>query len=159
HHPLKTSERATTHQTTSRERELLELIASALEAKKQAPSYRELLKLLGLSSPGTIYKQIQKLKSKRLIKSNASGMIIPADRSKQAISKHNFRCIPIIGSIAKGEKLHLFAKMSFCDLSEELVGHERNCYGFYVRDDSFAEERLSQGDLLIVDIDEAARPG
>ena len=120
---------------TKRQSQILALIDSITEARGYRPTYRELMQQLGLSSPATLHKHIQNLKNKGLLK----------DKRAQ---KREKRSLPIIGSIAKGKKIELFAKAQSYTLDH--VDVTATLYGFYANDDSFIDFSIIKGDLLII---------
>ena len=130
---------------TKRQRELLAIIRSAIEANGYMPSYRDLMKLMGLSSPATIHKLMQELKKKKLLSK-------PLPTIKTAKDT-----IPIIGTIAKQQKLELYAKITLYEIPTTMVHPKTSCYGFIVRDNSFADLAILQNDLLIIDTSATAK--
>jgi repressor LexA len=127
---------------TKRQSQILTLISSFTQAKGYAPSYRELLKALALRSPGTLYKHIKNLKEQGYLKKTEP----PKKAPKAAIN------VPIIGQVAKGDKMELFAKVSFFELPPSMKTNiNSNLYGFVVKDHSFANLQMQRGDLLLVD--------
>jgi SOS-response transcriptional repressor LexA len=122
---------------TKRQSQLLQLVISSLETKGYVPPYRELMKLMGLSSPASIHKLMQQLEAK--------GLLLDAKQHVHTASSK----IPIIGTIAKGKSLELFATATYYDLPTSMADH--SCYGFTIRDDSFYDDCFLKDDLLIIE--------
>ncbi len=127
---------------TKRQSQILTLIHSIREAKGYSPTYRELMKQLGLSSPATLHKHIKNLK--------ANGHLKDTTRSLKAVKGKPFVQVPIIGAIAKGKKVELFAQFKSVDISINEVAVTETLYGFYANDDSFKEFSIIKGDLIII---------
>lgn len=133
---------------TKREQEILFIVTSTTQSLGHFPSYRELMHLLGLSSPATVYKHIQNIKSKGYLGEKPdSRRVLSTDNSPS--STENIT-IAIIGSIAKGEKLHFFTTVSLCNLPGTLISKEYSSYGFVAQNNSFITSHIKQGDLLVV---------
>jgi repressor LexA len=133
---------------TKRENELLHLLSSSIEARGCTPSYRELMQLLGLSSPATIHKHIQNIKKKGYLKEAPdSRQLVPCQKP----SDETIGSVPVIGSVVRGEKLQFFSKVTLCHLPRTLIAKNSSYYGFIASDDSFSAESILQGDLLIIE--------
>jgi repressor LexA len=130
---------------TKRQSEILALIQSISKARGYPPSYRELMKLLGLSSPGTLHKHMKNLRAK--------GLNQPPQLPQKPSST-----VPIIGQIAKGQKMELFAKVSLFELPPSWIT-KQSLYGFVVKDHSFMSLAIQPGDLLVVDSSKEPKPG
>lgn len=138
-----------------RQAEILTLIRSFTQAKGYPPSYRDLTQALGLQSTGTLYTHIQNLKDLGHLDSRASKLTLT-----KPVKIPNAPTLPVIGQIAKGEKLELFAKVSTFDLPASLSSNNKsNLYGFVIKDQSFAELYMQQNDLIVVDTSKEAEKG
>jgi len=125
---------------TKREKQVLQLVHSAAESHGKTPSYRALSKILGLSSPATVYKHIKNLKKKGYLEKS------PDSRYESArIQPHSQ--VVIAGSISQGKKITLFSHVTTL-----LLDYDDNAYGFVVQDSSFSELHILENDLVIVQV-------
>lgn len=105
------------------------------------------MQILGLSSVGTVYKHIQNLKATGLLDSEMHKW-----RSLKSTESHSsLVSLPVIGSVSKGVKIEISAKVSFIEVPETMAPKMLTCYGFMVQDNSFLSESITQGDLLIIE--------
>jgi repressor LexA len=133
--------------SSKRQQQILSIISSFTEAKGFSPSYREIAQVLGLSSVGTVYKHIQNLKANGLLDGAAQKW--RALKTTQELPSCVF--LPVIGSVSKGIKIEISAKMSFFEVPEMMAPRELTCYGFIVQDNSFLDEQIVEKDLLIIE--------
>lgn len=146
---------------TKRQTEILEYINSFFHSHGYSPSYRELMTAFGFSSVASVFKHMKCLESK--------GALQRTDQKWRALQpttdNHTVRedmpgvHIPIIGSLAHGEKIELFQQMQETDVPSSLIKTKLACYGFLIKDGSFHEVHIKQGDLLIIEVRENAKPG
>ncbi len=127
---------------TKRQSQILSLIQSIREAKGYNPTYRELMAQLGLSSPATLHKHITNLKT--------NGHLKDAPRGAKALKPSPFMQVPIIGMVAKGKKLELFATSKSIEIPLSQVDVTETLYGFYAKDDSFKDLSILKDDLIII---------
>ncbi len=139
-----------------KEAELLEIISSFIEAQGFSPTYRQLQHMLGLSSVGTIQKHILRLKAQGLLTSSKEWRSLKQTSFSPATSNSSFR-IPVIGSISKGKKIDLSAKISLCNAPKLPTGP--TYYGFRIQDSSFADLHFAAHDLVIIEARSTPSPG
>ncbi len=134
---------------TKRQSQILSVLNSFTQSKGYSPTYRELLQLLGLSSPSTLHKHITNLKKEGHIKEAPRGWrsLKPTKAVKAAV-KHE---IPIIGALSKDQKIELFLQAKTCEIPANLASKAATLYAFTIKDNSFIELHMLQGDLLIVE--------
>ncbi|MBS0655562.1 MAG: hypothetical protein JSR46_07290 [Verrucomicrobia bacterium] len=138
--------------STKKQQQLLSLISSFTQANGFAPTYREIMQMLGLSSVATVHKHIKNLKMKGLLVGDThKWRAIKSSAGTACATEPGTTSLPLIGSIAKGKKIELSAKISLCTVPETLTPKARTCYGFLVQDNSFAAEHILKGDLLIIE--------
>jgi len=136
-----------------RQSQVLELINSFTESHGHAPSYRELMQALNLTSPASVHRHIHSLKKLGHLKETPRSWrnLKLAKSAKPSQSDAPIK-IAIIGKVSKGQKTELFAKTALIEVAESLVvTTENSLYGFVVSDSSFEEHHMQQGDLLIVE--------
>jgi repressor LexA len=151
-------------QLTKRQAEILDYIRSFHRSHGYAPTYRELKTAFNLSSLASIFKHIEGLQAKGYIKKSkrVSRSLEPVEDDlpgKEVLAKS----IPLIGSISKGKKLELFAQIKTVELPHSFIKNagvskgEALLYGFLVKDESFLDESILQGDLIIIEAKDKAK--
>lgn len=136
---------------TKRQSQILSLISSFTQTKGYSPSYRELMQILGISSPATVAKHIKNLMATGHIKKTAKGWrclkITKANKQPQISTNE----IAIIGGVSKGQKIELYAKATFFDLPQSLNASKSTLYGFIIKDLSFTHLHMLRGDLIVIE--------
>ena len=144
---------------TKRQSQILSLVQSLTQTNGYPPTYRELMHLLGLSSPATLHKHIQNLIKSGHLKKSARGW-----RELKAAKTHKTHTpsskeIAIIGAISKGQKIELFAKASYFEVPSALSTGSKSLYGFIINDASWASQHMLKGDLIVVEADKDPHSG
>jgi len=122
--------------------EMLKFINGTIEQIGRSPSVREIQKKLGLASPSHVEHHLRMLEKAGLIS------IIPNEDYGIRPIKTN-RGIPLLGRIAAGEPLEIFAEPDeWIDLGSELNGE--NLYILEVKGRSMIEDGIYDGDYVII---------
>jgi repressor LexA len=139
---------------TKRQAELLEYIQNHIKAKRVAPTFREMMIGLGLSSPGSVYKLVKSLRTKGLLSTNPKKWRSLALKNSSPLAPSespNFLSIPLIGTLAKGMRIDLYAKEQVIHLPATFLQETKTVYALLIRDESFASERLCKNDIVIIE--------
>lgn len=132
---------------TKREKEVLSLLTSTKEASGSYPSYRQLMHLLGLSSPATVHKHVQNIKRKGFLDEKVDSRHIVVSHVTEPVQT---TAVAVIGSISRGCKVRFFASISLYPVPVKLLTNNENLYGFVVENDSFSAYDIRPADLLII---------
>jgi len=133
---------------TKKQKEILDYVKSYHASSGYFPSYREMQDAFQLSSVSTIFKHIQSLKKKGYLKGEKNrwrGLSL-----LENVIEKNSENIPIIAKIAKGEKLELLSQIILSEIPASFFKSENDTFGLLVKDDTFQDENMQKGDLLIV---------
>ena len=138
---------------TKRQAEVLQAIRNCITEHGYSPTVRELATILEVRSTSGIFKHLKSLERK--------GLIAQEEKKARSIEllneKGQEKNVAVVGSISRGEKIEFFTKTVETAFPEHLLKKElSNYYGFFVKDTSFAEQLLSEGDILAIDSSEAA---
>ncbi|MCE5294568.1 MAG: hypothetical protein LLF94_08155 [Chlamydiales bacterium] len=136
---------------TKRQSQILSLVQSLTQTNGYPPTYRELMHLLGLSSPATLHKHIQNLIKNGHLKKNTRGWRELKTPKTHKTHNPSSKEIAIIGAISKGQKIELFAKASYFEVPPTLSTGSKSLYGFIINDGSFASQHMLKGDLIVVE--------
>ncbi|MDB6080838.1 MAG: lexA [Chlamydiia bacterium] len=150
---------------TKRQAEILTYISTFFLSHGYSPSCRELMQAFGFASVASAFKHMKSLESKGYLQKidqkwrSLQPVEEPSTESKIQKEERIGKRVPIIGALAKGKKMELFAKMEETLAPSSLIKTELPCYGFLIKDDSFLEEHIRQDDLIIIEVRDTAKAG
>lgn len=134
---------------TKKQSETLNVIREFLANHNYAPSYREVMRALGIKSPATAYNHVQQLKEKGYIRLRDGQM-----RSAELTEKSNVFTkgieLPLVGLIAAGKPIEAIEGREAMTVPIELLPN-LNCYVLKVSGDSMIEDGILDGDYVIVE--------
>ena len=144
---------------TRRQQEIYEYLVDNLENFPHPPTLDELCEALGLSSRGSLHKQLQ-----ALIK---EGLLQPMNNQRRGV-----RLVPQAGedAVADENNLPLYGRIAAGQPIEAIAGHEtisvppplrttQPCYVLEVKGDSMIEEGILDGDWVVIEKRDSARNG
>jgi repressor LexA len=144
---------------TRRQQEIHEYLVENLDSFPHPPTLDELCVALGLSSRGSLHKQLQALIKEGLIEpmnNQRRGVRLARQPGEDLITDDN--SLPLYGRIAAGQPI------------EAITGHEtisvppplrtdNPCYVLEVKGDSMIEEGILDGDWVVIEKRDTARNG
>jgi repressor LexA len=134
---------------TKKQSEALEVIKQFLATHNYAPSYRDVMRNMGIKSPATAYNHVQALKEKGYIQLKDGQM-----RSMELTPKSNLFTksveLPLLGSIAAGVPIEAIAEKDNLAVPMELLPH-LNCYALKVKGESMIDDGILDSDYVIVE--------
>ena len=133
---------------TKTQKKVFDTIESFIQTHKQAPTYRQLAKTLGMTSTGSLYRHIQTLREKGYLKECEKKWyrLVP---KKQ---KNNEQTVELVGSF--GKRVTFFTHpVTICPLIEQ-----KSSYAFLIEDNTFQELHLIKDDLIIITAEETDNP-
>lgn len=135
-----------------RQRDILLFIQQFIDTHRYSPSYREIMHHFGFTSPGSVYKHIQTLQRKGLLtfEKQCSRSLMPAASTAISNIKQEVE-LPLIGHIMAGYPIEMFIQSQTIAVPTSLVHNPDNTYILRVQGESFHEELIQDGDLLLVE--------
>lgn len=134
---------------SKKQSEALDAIRAFLAAHKYAPSYRDVMKAMGIKSPATAYAHVQQLKEKGYLKIKGGEM-----RSVELTEKSNIFTkgieLPLVGIIAAGTPIEAIEQQEKITVPLELLPN-LNCYALQVRGESMIDDGILSGDYVIIE--------
>lgn len=134
---------------TKKQSEALNVIREFLAEHNYAPSYRDIMRLMGIKSPATAYAHVQQLKEKGYIRLRNGEM-----RSVELTEKSNMFIkgieLPLIGMIAAGEPIEAIEGRDSMTVPLELLPN-LNCYVLQVKGESMIDDGILDGDYVIIE--------
>lgn len=147
--------RQATTELTHRQREIYAHLRERSAAGAEPPTLDTLCRELGLSSRGSLHKQVQALV--------AAGLVEPMDGKQRGIrlchdAGQNEDTLPWLGYIAAGRPIEAVPNPEPVPVPATLRT-PRPCYVLEVRGDSMIEEGILDGDRVIIEQRDTARNG
>ncbi|MDH5517264.1 MAG: transcriptional repressor LexA [Gammaproteobacteria bacterium] len=138
---------------TSGQHKILDFIRQYIAREGFSPTLTEIAKGLGMSSKGSVHRQVQALSEAGYIDllSGRKRGIQLSDELQETISS-----IPLIGSIAAGQPIEAIAGQDKLDLSP-IMGTDR--YALVVKGDSMMDIGILDGDTVIIKPCDSAKEG
>lgn len=134
---------------TKKQSEALNCIREFLAKHNYAPSYRDIMRAMGIKSPATAYNHVQRLKEKGYIRLRGGEM-----RSVELTEKSNMFTkgieLPLVGMIAAGQPIEAIEGKDSMTVPMELLPN-LNCYVLQVKGDSMIEDGILDGDYVIIE--------
>ena len=143
---------------TRRQQEIYEYLREHLDDFPHPPTLDELCDALGLSSRGSLHKQIQALIE--------AGLVEPMNNLRRGIRlveedmppMGDSDALPLYGYIAAGRPIEAISNPEMIDVPAQLRSG-RPCYVLEVRGDSMIEEGILDGDWVVIEHRDHARNG
>jgi len=140
---------------TRRQQEIYDYLLTNLDKFPHPPTLDELCSALGLSSKGSLHKQIQALID--------AGLIEPMNNRRRGIRLTNqgqddVQGLPFLGYIAAGRPIEAIEQQETIEVPDFLHTN-RPCYVLQVKGDSMIEEGILDGDQIIIEQRDHARNG
>ena len=141
---------------TKRQKEVLKFVSDFIERRGYAPSLEEIAGALKLSSVSTVHKHLGNLQRKGLLarewNRSRSLVIAPPPAKAGAVE------IPLLGTVAAGEPIEAVPHPDTLSVPADLVGRRR-AFALRVKGDSMIDEHICDGDFVVLEARETARPG
>ena len=137
-------------QLTKRQKEILDFIISFINTKGYSPSFAEIGKAFGLSSPATVHQHIKSLVDKGYLRNdfNAKRALEIVPQAQDLSQAFN---LPLVGLIAAGEPIEAVEQNETIAVPSDLVVHQDNTYVLKVKGDSMIEDGILSGDYVVVE--------
>ena len=143
---------------TRRQREIFDYVCSFIDEHGYSPSLEEIGAHFGLSSVATVHKHVQHLVEKGLLRKswNRSRSVEPVvDETPAAASV----TLPLLGTVAAGAPIEAIEIHESIAVPQELVPRSADAFVLRVRGDSMIDERICDGDYVVVESRAVAREG
>lgn len=141
---------------TRRQQEIYDYLKNNAHRFEHAPTLTELCDALGLSSRGSMHKQIQALID--------AGLIEPMNNQRRGIrlaeqpEAANDNEIPLMGYIAAGRPIEAMENPENMFVPPDLRT-EKPCYVLQVKGESMIDEGILDGDWVVIEQRDTARNG
>lgn len=148
-----------TTKLSARQESILEFIKEFMEERHYPPTVRDIQTGCNVSSTSVVDYNLHKLQNMGYLKREpevSRGIELIGEGLKG--TKRDIQSIPVMGSIAAGEPLHVpdapaFAQESYdtIDLPSSLIGERDNIFALRVKGTSMIDALVADGDLVIME--------
>lgn len=139
---------------TRRQQEIYDFLVENLDEFIHPPTLDELCMALGLSSKGSLHKQIQALIE--------AGLVEPMNNLRRGIrltkQSEDEDSLPMLGYIAAGQPIEAINHQETIQVPESLRTN-KPCYVLQIKGDSMIDEGIFDGDYIVVEKRSQARNG
>lgn len=141
---------------TRRQQEIYDYLLANLDSFPHPPTLDELCNALGLSSKGSLHKQIQALID--------AGLVEPMNNRRRGIrlseeeNTDEGHGIPFLGYIAAGSPIEAVEQREIVQVPDYLRTN-KPCYVLQVKGESMIDEGILDGDQIIIEQRDHARNG
>jgi len=146
-----------TNMLTKRQKQILDYISKYIKKNDYAPSLEEIRKHFKLSSVATIHQHINTLKEKGYLKKIENQPRSIEINKKQKIS--NLVVIPLLGTIAAGEPIEAIEDKETIAVPKNKLPIIGKVYGLKVTGNSMVDEKINDGDIVLVKQQSVAENG
>ncbi|WP_456413413.1 transcriptional repressor LexA [Thiolapillus sp.] len=146
---------------TRRQQEIYEYLLTHLHEFPHPPTLNELCDALGLSSRGSLHKQLQALIKEGLIEpmhNQRRGVRLTQAPAEEEEFNSDGNELPLYGRIAAGQPMEAIANPETITVPPPLRT-ENPCYVLEVKGDSMIEEGILDGDWVVIEQRDHARNG
>ena len=143
------------HSLTRRQQEIYDYLCQHADEFPHPPTLDELCGMLGLSSKGSLHKQIQALID--------AGLVHPMHKQRRGIRltenpEETDGQLTLMGYIAAGQPIEAIDHGERIQVPD-FLRRGRHCYVLQVRGDSMIEEGILDGDHIVIEQRDSARNG
>jgi len=142
---------------TRRQRQVLDVIRTFIDANGYSPSLEEIGGRLGLSSVATVHKHVSHLVTKGFVKrawnQNRSIELVSQADPVGAVT------LRLSGTIAAGHPLEAVETPETISIPADMVRNPADTFVLRVQGDSMINEQIRDGDLVVVERRENPRDG
>ena len=138
---------------TRRQQEIYDFLSRHNDEFEHPPTLDELCSALGLSSKGSLHKQIQALVD--------AGLVEPMNNQRRGVRlvrEEDDSTLPVLGYIAAGKPIEAIEQRETIQVPS-LLRTNKPCFVLQVRGDSMIEEGILDGGHIIVEQRDQARNG
>lgn len=142
-----------------RQGQILDYIRQQIDLTGGAPTLRQIANALGVSSLATVHEHLESLEKKGLIKREA-GKTRSIELVESNLPVSNEFQAPVLGFIAAGAPIEPYTDPNaHMSLPNSFASTKKRVFVLQVRGDSMIEDKILDGDHVVVEQSEEARNG
>ena len=139
---------------TPRQKQILDFVTRSIDRRGFAPSIQEICDHFDLASTATVHKHLKNLAARGLLtreSHRSRALEVPSAASEAAE-------IPLLGRVAAGVPIEAVSNHDTISIPSDWLGRGER-YALKVRGDSMIDAHIEDGDIVVVDRRDTARPG
>ena len=148
------------HQLTEKQEQILAFILDCVEARKAAPTIREIADRFGYASPGSVQRHLDALAKKRFIR-RREGMsrgIEPVWENVRRVFWQRMG-VPVVGRVAAGAPILAEENIEEVLDLQDLFPNDSELFALHVEGDSMIDAGIFDGDLVVLRLQPTAEIG
>jgi repressor LexA len=141
---------------TRRQKEILDFITGFIDENGYSPSMEEIAEYFQFASLNAVFKHLEALESRGFLHrdSNRARSIQLSPEDPVGI-----QVLPLYGYVAAGQPIEAVSSPETLQVPDEFLPRRGNYYVLQVQGESMIDEHIQNGDYVIVESRETARPG
>jgi repressor LexA len=141
---------------TKRQKEILDFVSGFIEHHGYSPSMEEIAEHFHFASLNAVFKHLEALESRGHLHrdSNRARSIQLSQNSAAGLVN-----LPLFGYVAAGRPIEAVSSPETLPIPEYFLPRRGTCYVLRVKGESMINEHIQDGDYVIVESRETARPG
>ena len=141
---------------TKRQKEILDFITGFIDENGYSPSMEEIAEHFQFASLNAVFKHLEALESRGYLHRDTN-------RARSIQLSHEdpvrIQVLPLFGYIAAGQPIEAVSSPETLQVPEELLPGRGRYYVLQVQGESMIDEHIKDGDYVVVESRETARPG
>ena len=141
---------------TRRQKEILDFITGFIDENGYSPSMEEIAEYFQFASLNAVFKHLEALESRGFLHrdSNRARSIQLSPEDPVGI-----QVLPLYGYVAAGQPIEAVSSPETLQVPDEFLPRRGSYYVLQVQGESMIDEHIQNGDYVIVESRETARPG
>lgn len=141
---------------TRRQKEILDFITGFIDENGYSPSMEEIAEYFQFASLNAVFKHLEALESRGFLHrdSNRARSIQLSPEDPVGI-----QVLPLFGYVAAGQPIEAVSSPETLQVPDALLPRRGSYYVLQVQGESMIDEHIQDGDYVIVESRETARPG
>ncbi len=136
---------------TTRQEEILKIIAGYIRDKGYAPTYQELANILNIKSKYAILKHIDSLVNKGYLSKDSSARTLRITHPDYMPEEEDQHSVPLIGRVAAGYPILAQENVErYISIPRAMIKSEGRYFALKVRGDSMIDAGIYNDDLVVV---------
>lgn len=142
---------------TRQQADILQFIRRYIDEKGYSPTFRDIQLAFDFASLGSVYGYVKALKKKGALV-NEKNAPITLQKPLETRASTDLQ-LPLIGTLAAGFPIETFHHSQQIDVPRSFVQHEESTYVLRVKGDTLVNERINDGDFLVIEARSEAEEG
>lgn len=144
---------------TKSQKQLYDFVCDYINRTGCSPTFREIQANFKYASIASVFNFVKILKKKGFFAGGKHSPISLPSENKALSEEKEGLSLPFIGTVAQGFPIETFPQAKMVKVPSSLVRSPENTYVLKAKGETLSEERIADGDLLIVEARQEAHIG